>query len=624
MLIEAEVGSSDSAPQEGQDALDMVFESIEGYTCGNSTPKPLDEDWNPDFADRGQAHESISEVWSLHKLGDAEVQKRGSVADRIKAFEASKASASSPRSKNDRPVMRPEAEPRSTSPVSRWTKPSSRARPPMENAPRSPGSPASWSRPAMVPASPGSPASWKRPSMLPASSHGSPSWQRPTMEKSPQTPRSDVTRSSTKVPVPPRHATSAQGKKFEKKQSIPAWPSKLKSIPRKSAHPDAIVVRILKDSAKEASGLSFVSYFEKEGIYISKIRDTSKFKNTFLKPGMKVLRINGVPCPGRVKNVIKMLKSAKRVVDIEAIKDNSIAFVAREKQPNEETSAKKNGSSGEPSKETTTLSREMENDEATGESSDENEEMGFTDLFMLSMGYVPNIPQEENSIERKDSSVSIASLDRSEIPEKPKNKKVHAMVFKRTRRDKIGISFVSFKKKRGVYIYEMFEDSKFQRTGLEVGMKVLAINRQPCPERVSETLAMVKDVQGQLIITAATPSDEIAPSSALAGVNMLSKQSAHPKVMSLQKIGRDQRRKYQPNVQIEQEGDDISEGEVLDKNERIDILEDLSWPEDRQNEVTNTLSQDSHTTASGPDEIADDGSFVYRWGSSVVDSVFGM
>mmetsp|Transcript_7407 Transcript_7407/g.17697 ORF Transcript_7407/g.17697 Transcript_7407/m.17697 type:complete len:656 (+) Transcript_7407:61-2028(+) len=621
--IEAEVVASISAPQEEQeadlgtgassddhdppprpDALDMVFETIEGCFCGHDTPRAPEETLDFDSADRGQVNESVSEVWSLQKLG--EVQKRGSVADRIKAFEANRAAPSSPTPSEDRPPMRRQAEPRSTStsPVSKWSKPTD----------TSPESPHSWTRPQMEksPGSPGSPGSPR-------------SWQRPSMEKSPQTPHSDVARSSTKVPVPPRQATSAYGTKFEKKQPIPAWPSNLKSIPRKPAHPDAIVARILKDSEKESSGLSFVSYFEKEGIYVSKIRNTSKFKNTFLKPGMKVLRINGVPCPGRVKNVIKMLKRAKRVIDIEAIRDDSIAFIAREKPNKKETRAKENGSSVEPSKDKTTSSREIQSQEASPEGN-ENDDLGFADMLMLSMGYVPNKPEEESpAIERKDSSASIASLDRSEIPEKPKNKKVHAMVFKRTRRDKIGISFVSFKKKRGVYIYEMYEDSKFQRTGLEVGMKVLAINRKPCPERVSETLAMVKDVQGSLTITAVAPSDENTPSPrpGQGGADKPRKQNTEPQVLSLQKLGREPRRKYQPNVQIASEEPEVSEGQILSNSERSEILEDFSWIEDKQSDVTDNYSHDSQTTTSVEEEEeednGDDGSFISR----LVDSVFG-
>ncbi|CAJ1935244.1 unnamed protein product [Cylindrotheca closterium] len=606
--------SGDHDPGLRPDALDMVFETIEGYICGHDAPRALQGEQTIEFADRGQVRESVSEVWSLQKLG--EVQQRGSVADRIKAFESSSVSApSTPTPNIDRPAMRRQAEPTSTSPVSRWTKqtgaspesPKSWARPQMEKSPGSPGSPNSWTRPPMekTHASPGSPRSWIKP----------------TMEKSPATPRSDVARSSAKVPVPPRQATSAHGTKSEKKQPIPAWPTKLKNIPRKPAHPDAIVARILKDSKKESSGLSFVSYFEKEGIYVSKIRDTSKFKNTFLKPGMKVLRINGVPCPGRVKNVIKMLKAAKRVIDIEAIRDDSIAFVAREQQAtaNEETHAKKNGSSVEPSKERAVESRETQNHDACTE-----DDMGFTDLLMLSMGYVAQKPQEEmRPIERKDSSASIASLDRSEIPEKPKNKKVHAMVFKKTRKDKIGISFVSFKKKRGVYVYEMYEDSKFQRTGLEVGMKVLSINRQPCPERVSETLAMVKDIQGHLVITAVAPSDENTGTGEAQGGALKSRNEAtQPKVHSLQKLGRDQRR-------IAREEPEVSEGQILNKRERREVLGDFSWIDDKQSEEAeeeaDDFSQDSQTTTSvEEDDIDDDGSFISRWGSSLAESIFGI
>jgi len=450
------------------------------------------------------------------------------------------------------------------------------------------------------------------------------------MEKSPKTPHSDVARPSNKVPMPLRNANSAFGTKSEKKQPIPAWPTKLKNATRKPSSRESIFVRILKDSETESSGLSFVSYYEKEGIYVSKIRHTSKFKNTDLKRGMKVLRINGVRCPGRVKNVIKMLKSAKTVIEIEATKDDSIEFVAREKPTSEQTKKEKNGSSVEPRRSRSPSKRERHQEENSDENKKaESEAMGFTDQLMLSMGYVPQTtivePQkanEEKPIERKDSSASIASLDRSEIPEKPKNKKVHAMVFKRTRRDKIGISFVSFKKKRGVYIYEMYEDSKFQRTGLEVGMKVLAINRQPCPERVSETLAMVKDIEGQLIISAVAPSDEYTSTEPIRGG-----ADGKPKVQTLNKLGKKKLRKYQRNSRdVVHEEPQVVKGEKLNRSERIEILEDHSWLEDEyaDRQMTSSFSQDSHTTSSSEmaEEDDDNDSLLSGWGSTLA-SVFG-
>ena len=82
----------------GPDALDFVFETIEQYVCGHEPTQTQEGGWDQKYADRGYIDGSKSEVCTLYKLG--EVQKRSSVADRIKAFEANSAPVSPPRANN--------------------------------------------------------------------------------------------------------------------------------------------------------------------------------------------------------------------------------------------------------------------------------------------------------------------------------------------------------------------------------------------------------------------------------------------------------------------------------------------------------------------------------------------
>lgn len=499
-------------PTRGPDVLDFIFDSLEEFACSSDKTTRALQDAEPywdhnqfDNADRGYI---TGEVWSLRKLGENE--KRSSVADRIKAFEANGSPTNPSRTKV---VVRPtkkhdgNAKSRSVAPI--WKKP-------IEKVPESRSDVGQISR-----------------------------------TKETESSRSEVVVPSyPKPPTQPSNGTSAS--KFQKKQPIP-WPQTLKYAQRKAAHPNAVVAKIVKDSPNESSGLSFVSYYEKQGIYISKIRDGSKFKDTELEQGMKVLRINDSPCPMRVKHVIKMIKSANSEVKIEAMKDDTIAFIHNEKP------TPKNGSPVEPlasekEKVETSLDEEVPRDGPPSESNGEEATMDLADRLFLSMGYVrheegaPAGTQIEEPIERKESSVSIVSLDRSEIPVKPKNKKVHATIFKKTTRDKIGISFVSFKKKRGVYVYEMYEDSKFQGTGLEVGMKVLAINGEPCSERVSETLKKVKAIDGELVVTAVTPSEEDTTTRQRSGrPEKVNEQEAPDRSQSLRKLGNGRRRKFTHN-----------------------------------------------------------------------------
>lgn len=460
----------------GPDALDFMFDYLEEFVCtSDNTTRALqgtEPYWDHnqfDNADRGHV---TGEVWSLRKLGENE--KRGSVADRIKALEANSSPTNPSRTNAMRPTKNYGSKSGSVTPL--WKKA-------IEKAPESRSDVGYISRSKEV-------EPRRSEAVVPS-----------------------YTRSAT------QHCNGISPSKFQKKQPIP-WPQKLKYAQRKPGHPNAVVAKIAKDSPKESSGLSFVSFHEKEGIYISKIRDESKFKETELEQGMKILRINGSPCPRRVKHVVKMVKSANNEVVIEAMKDDSITFVSNEIPRSEDGSPAK-PSVPEKKKLETSLNEEAPRD---GPPSECNGEKKGAKIF-----------------ERKESSISIASLDRSEIPVKPKNKKVRARVFKRTIRDKIGISFVSFKKKRGVYVYEMYEDSKFQGTGLEVGMKVLAINDEPCPERVSETLAMVKAIDGELVITAVTPSEEdTATKQSSSRSDKLNEQEAQ----SLDKLGIGRQHKF--------------------------------------------------------------------------------
>lgn len=83
-----------------------------------------------------------------------------------------------------------------------------------------------------------------------------------------------------------------------------------------------------------------------------------------------------------------------------------------------------------------------------------------------------------------------------------------AKIFKKTKRDNLGLHFVSFKKKRGIYVYRIHEESRFLSTKLEPGMKLLAINDQPAPATVGETLALVQNIEGNLSIKAQYPTGE--------------------------------------------------------------------------------------------------------------------
>lgn len=73
-------------------------------------------------------------------------------------------------------------------------------------------------------------------------------------------------------------------------------------------------------------------------------------------------------------------------------------------------------------------------------------------------------------------------------------------IVKESPSEKVGLSFVAFKQQDGIFVCKIKEGSKFNATGLKVGMRVVAINDKPCPERVSELMKMLKEVEKELVL----------------------------------------------------------------------------------------------------------------------------
>lgn len=518
-----------SRPPVEEDALDTVFNAVESYVCnhgetGSTCDQPRDEDRytiapESDALDvvfdtvetyvcnRKITSEDNDGAWALKKIGQGE--KRGSVADRIRAIEAGKTSAT-----------------RETS-----TSPS---------------------------------------------------------------------RQCSNRPIN-RIADRNQVTTISRSKKVPYSPVKKKA---KKALPTQVVCRIRKESQQEATGLSFVSYFEKEGIFVSKIRSGSKFQDTGLKKGMKIIKINGNPCPTRVKNVIQIVKSAKCILEITAVADDSIEIIGSD-VPSKGSAQVKNQRRSTNESKSNGVEEEAASIDDTAAGDKEWLGLGFADRFFKSIGYIQQDAIDEDSVNQpsvlsgeetvvtqtreadvqsaaspmvtRDEKTSVVEAATSSMAKNispaekesesesqeiyrstyARSRTVHAKVLKRTKKEKLGISFVSFKKRPGVYIYEMYEDSIFQETMLEPGMKVLYINGYPCPDRVSETLLMVKEIQGNLTISALAPSEgEEVITSNVAKTGKSSDKRVKPlqqvrrsqdKLQSLRLIGSEKRRRYVPN-----------------------------------------------------------------------------
>lgn len=72
--------------------------------------------------------------------------------------------------------------------------------------------------------------------------------------------------------------------------------------------------KITKHQQRENVGLAFAINHEDGAVYICEIRKGSKFLSTGLQVGSRVVSINGVPVPKKPKQLVKMLKRARREI----------------------------------------------------------------------------------------------------------------------------------------------------------------------------------------------------------------------------------------------------------------------------------------------------------------------
>jgi hypothetical protein len=209
---------------------------------------------------------------------------------------------------------------------------------------------------------------------------------------------------------------------------------------------EKIVATIHKKTKEEPLGIYIKKLISKDGLYISNMQENSKFAKTNLKVGMKILTIDETPCPETVKEFKALV----------AEMDGEVTIVAElEKVEGEERVA------ASIYKETKTEMEEASN-----------------------VDTAPNSKSWFSWFKRED------------------NEKIVATIHKKTKEDPLGIYIKKLILKDGLYISNMLENSKFAKTNLKVGMKILTINETPCPLKVKEFKALVAEMDGKVTIVA--------------------------------------------------------------------------------------------------------------------------
>jgi hypothetical protein len=85
---------------------------------------------------------------------------------------------------------------------------------------------------------------------------------------------------------------------------------------------------------------------------------------------------------------------------------------------------------------------------------------------------------------------------------------VHGYVgkmYKATKANKIGLVLKDSTVLEGVFISNIKPDSMFQKTGLRIGLQVLAINKRPCPTEIVKAIKRLQKTTGDLEIVAIDP-----------------------------------------------------------------------------------------------------------------------
>lgn len=316
---------------------------------------------------------------------------------------------------------------------------------------------------------------------------------------------------------------------------------------------DPATISIRKSNANERTNLELVSYYEKPGVFVKTIKVGSKFLGTNLQVGMKISRINGESCPPGVKETIDMMRATPDILTLTAVvvevEDDDFMFKEIRSDEFSEKEEEIKEEPGSPPRFATAawfacfypgnvaeaadrsmadesrfsrLSRKegMKNNVARTER--DRIGLGLADRVLKQLGVIENDEVDDDSVvlastfdemsttfksnpTLEDDDNTFTTVGGSTLAD---SSSIFAKILKKKRRDNVGIHFVSFKKRQGVYVYRIHKDSKFQETDLEPGMKVLSVNGDACPDSVGDTLALVKSVKGELVIEAIYPSNE--------------------------------------------------------------------------------------------------------------------
>jgi hypothetical protein len=316
-----------------------------------------------------------------------------------------------------------------------------------------------------------------------------------------------------------------------------------------------VICKIQKYFRRQGTGLSFVSFSDKPGIYISSIKEESKFINTKLKPGMRVLTVNERPCPRRVRELIEIFRSTEQNLEIAAtfapvkepvviaqkktvvlasvretvdntkkkteedpttipaIRQRQQAAAAEEEEQENEQEEQEQEKKKDLKPEQQEEKEEQENlPEATFRASESQRSPEAKKYEQELEQETDDTLGEENQSQQEKKQVhqDVEEEQQQGITEEVPAEDIHLLakpvickIRKESPKEGTGLSFTSFTNKEGIYVSSVKEGSKFEGTKIRPGMKILQVNGRACPINIKDLINLFRSIEHDMEITAA-------------------------------------------------------------------------------------------------------------------------
>jgi hypothetical protein len=84
-----------------------------------------------------------------------------------------------------------------------------------------------------------------------------------------------------------------------------------------------VEAKITRSDTNHYLGMKVISHKRKEGIFISSIEESSPLALTAIQPGMRITEINGLACPTKIPEMIKILQESRKQLTIQAMTEDA-------------------------------------------------------------------------------------------------------------------------------------------------------------------------------------------------------------------------------------------------------------------------------------------------------------